>query len=48
MSVVAIINPGMGDIENFIYDNCHLKYHGYCKYDDITVTALESLKFMSI
>ena len=22
----------MGDIENFIYINCHLKCHGYCKY----------------
>ena len=36
---------GMGNIENCIYDNCHLKYHGYCKYHDIkydkvAVTAL--------
>ena len=23
---------GMGDIEIYTYDNCHLKYHGYCKY----------------
>ena len=26
---------GMGNIGNFIYDNCHQKYHGYCKYHDI-------------
>ena len=26
---------GMGDIEIYIYDNGHLKYHGYCKYHDI-------------
>ena len=26
---------GMGDIEIYIYYNCHLKYHGYCKYHNI-------------
>ena len=25
----------MGDIEIYIYDNCYLKYHVYCKYHDI-------------
>ena len=37
----------MDDIENLIDDNSHLKYHGYCKYHDISklpVTVQQTLK----
>ena len=39
----------MGDIEIFIYDNCHLKYHNYCKYHDISklvVTVQQTMKLV--
>ena len=39
----------MGDIEIFTYDNCHLKYHGYCKYHDIStlvVTVQQTLDLL--
>ena len=39
----------MGDIENFHLHNCHLKYHGYCKYHDISklvVTVQQTLKLV--
>ena len=31
----GILKVGMGGIENFIHDDCHLKYHGYCEYHGI-------------
>ena len=30
----------MGDIENFVNDNRHLKYHGYCKYHDTNILVV--------
>ena len=39
----------MGNIEIFIYNNCHLKYHNYCKYHDISklvVTVQQTLKLV--
>ena len=35
LSIMDTLGLGMGDIGTFIYDNCHQKYHGYCKYHDI-------------
>ena len=39
----------MGNIENFTYNNSHLKYHVYCKYHDISklvVTLQEALELV--
>ena len=34
----------MGDIKILVYDNHHLKYHGYCKYHDTSKLVITEHK----